>query len=69
MSISPAEISAHACCGGVFVPGADAAALFDLAQGHVGGEGVSSGSEHPAAPDCGLRHPRIHAGAHRRTRL
>lgn len=49
--------------------GADAAALSHLAEGHLGGKGPAPGPEHPAAPDRGLRHPGLHAGAHHRPRL
>ena len=48
--------------------GPDAAALPDLAEGDLGGEGLTSGPEHPAASDRGLRHPLLHAGAHHRSR-
>lgn len=49
-------------------PGADAASLFNLDQSHLGGPGPTSGPEHPAASDRGLRHPLLHCGAHCRAR-
>ena len=42
--------------------GAHAAALYDLAEGHMGGQSAPSGPEHPAAPDGGLRHPLLQIG-------
>lgn len=53
----------------VVCAGADAAALSDLAEGHLGGQGLASGPEHSAAPDRGLRHPVLHAAAHQRPHL
>lgn len=44
--------------------GADAASLSDMAAGDVGGEGLTSGPEHPAASDRGLCHLNLHGGAH-----
>lgn len=45
-------------------PGVDATPLSDVAQGHLGGQNPSSGPEHPASSDRGLRHPCFHTGAH-----
>lgn len=50
-------------------PGADAASLSNLAQGHVGGPGLTSGPEHLAASDRWLRRPLLHAGSHHCSRL
>lgn len=49
--------------------GADAASLFNMAEGDVGGEGLTPGPEHLTASDCGLRHPPLHPGAHCCSRL